>query len=257
MSFISLDSVGKQFLSRRDTTAVAVRNFSLQLNQGEFFCLLGPSGCGKSTVLSMLAGFEAPSSGSIQLEGQEIVGSSRERCVVFQGDDSLYPWLTALENIAFGLRLLGMSKSERHAEACKYLELVGWKGQENKHPTELSGGMKQRIQIARALVNKPRVLLMDEPFGALDAQTRNIMQMELRKIWKETETTILFITHDVDEAILLSTRAGVMTAGPGGTLKAVVDVDLEDNRSRSNPRYLELYDLVHGMIKEEVARSIH
>jgi len=236
---------------------VAVRNFSLQLNQGEFFCLLGPSGCGKSTVLSMLAGFEAPSSGSIQLEGQEIVGSSRERCVVFQGDDSLYPWLTALENIAFGLRLQGMSKRERHAEAFKYLELVGLKGQENKHPTELSGGMKQRIQIARALVNKPRVLLMDEPFGALDAQTRNIMQMELRKIWKETETTILFITHDVDEAILLSTRAGVMTAGPGGTLKAVVDVDLEDNRSRSNPRYLELYDLVHGMIKEEVARSIH
>jgi len=258
MTFVSLRNVTKQFVSVRNSRlSIACKSVNLDIAQGEFFCLLGPSGCGKTTVLSMLAGFEMPSSGEILLEGKPITGPSRDRGMVFQGDDSLYPWLTAIDNIAFGLRMGGMGAAERREKATAALKLVGLNGQGDKFPSELSGGMKQRIQIARALVNEPKILLMDEPFGALDAQTRTIMQYELRRIWEATNSSIVFITHDVDEAILLATKVGVMTAGPGGTLREVVDIDIPGERDRSDPAYGHYYKIVHDMIREEVAKTNH
>jgi len=253
VSLISLVDVSKTFRSRKGTSWTALRNFSLTIDAGDFFCLLGPSGCGKSTVLGMLAGFDQPSSGHIDVSGQPVTGPSRDRGVVFQGDDSLYPWLTALENIEFGLRLAGIGRAARRERAMHYLNMVGLSGQQAKHPTELSGGMKQRVQIARALANEPRILLMDEPFGALDAQTREVMQTELRRIWQDMKTTILFITHDIDEAIVLGTQVGVMTAGPG-TLREILPIAL-DGRTRTDPDYAPLYDRIHGMVREEVRRS--
>jgi NitT/TauT family transport system ATP-binding protein len=255
LAFITLRDVTKTFLGQNGRKSVAVSHLSLELNRGEFFCLLGPSGCGKTTVLSMVAGFDSPTEGEILLEGKPVSGPSRDRGVVFQGDDSLYPWLTALDNIAFGPRLAGKPKRERRERAFDCLKLVGLTGQHDKHPQELSGGMKQRIQIARALANEPRMLLMDEPFGALDAQTRAIMQQELRNIWQTTRSSILFITHDLDEAILLGSRIGVMTAGPGGTLKGIVPVNLPGDRNRTDPVYTEIYATVHEMIREEVAKA--
>jgi NitT/TauT family transport system ATP-binding protein len=255
MALIEFKSVGKSYIARSGRNAAAVRDFNLDLQSGEFFCLLGPSGCGKTTVLAMLAGFELPSRGAIMLDRQTIDRPSRDRGVVFQGDDSLYPWLTALENIEFGLRLNHMPKAERQNTAREYLQLVGLGGQQDKYPGELSGGMKQRIQIARALANRPKMLLMDEPFGALDAQTRGTMQRELRQIWRSSGISVFFITHDIDEALVLATRIGIMTAGPGGTLKEVVTVDLDEERVRTNRNYGLLYERIHSSIREEVQRS--
>jgi len=256
MTFVQLKDVSKSFNSPRSKRlSVAVDQFNLDIDRGEFFCLLGPSGCGKTTVLGMLAGFEAPTQGDILLDGRKVEGPSRDRGVVFQGDDSLYPWLNALENIEFGLRMRGLPKAERQEKAQGALKLVGLTGQHDKFPSELSGGMKQRIQIARALVNEPKMLLMDEPFGALDAQTRHVMQRELRKIWQATQSTVIFITHDVDEAILLGTRVGVMTAGPGGTLRDVISVDLKGERDRLDPQYSRHFSQIHNMIRDEVAKT--
>ena len=255
MSLISLTDVRKSFKSREGRSWVAVDAFNLTLEDGEFYCLLGPSGCGKSTILSLLAGFMLPSAGRIELSGRPITGASRDRGVVFQGDDSLYPWLTALENVEFGLRLRGMNRRDRRERAMQHLELVGLRGQESKHPPELSGGMKQRVQIARALANQPRILLMDEPFGALDAQTRGVMQVELRRIWERMKVTVVFITHDIDEAIVLGTRVGVMTAGPGGTLKENLPIDIPGERTRADPRYTALYEQIHALVRAEVLRA--
>ncbi|MDR3535158.1 MAG: ABC transporter ATP-binding protein [Acetobacteraceae bacterium] len=255
MTLILLSGISKVFRSRTGGTWTAIAEFNLRLDAGEFYCLLGPSGCGKTTVLGMLAGFTAPSTGRLEVAGQPVRGASRERGVVFQGDDSLYPWLTAIENIEFGLRLNGIPRRERRARAMHYLQMVGLTGQEAKHPTELSGGMKQRVQIARALANEPQILLMDEPFGALDAQTRATMQSELRRIWQETQTTVVFITHDIDEAIILGTRVGVMTAGPGGRLKDDLTIDMAGERLRTDPRYTAFYARIHGLLRDEVARA--
>jgi NitT/TauT family transport system ATP-binding protein len=233
-----------------------VDGFDVDIEAGEFFCLLGPSGCGKTTVLKLLAGFESPTAGSIRMSGETVTGPSRDRGVVFQGDDSLYGWLTALENVEFGPRMRGLTKSERRERARHYLQLVGLTGQERKYPAELSGGMKQRIQIARALVNEPAMLLMDEPFAALDAQTRALMQLELANIWRTTRTTVLFITHDIDEAVTLGTRIGVMRAGPRSHVKGVIDVDLDGARSRTDDAFLGYYKQVYEMIRDEVAASI-
>jgi NitT/TauT family transport system ATP-binding protein len=190
----------------------------------------------------------------MSVHGRPLTGPGADRGVVFQGDDSLYPWLTALGNIEFGLRMARIPRAERHARAQKYLELVGLKGQGQKHPQELSGGMKQRIQIARVLANEPEILLMDEPFGALDAQTRSVMQEELLSIWEATRKTVLFITHDIDEAVTLATRIGVMHAGPASNLKAVIDVTLtHEQRNRTNDQYVAVYRQVHALLRDEVA----
>ena len=256
MSLVSFRTVTKVYRSLQGADYTAVERFDLDIDAGEFFCLLGPSGCGKTTVLKMLAGFEAPTSGQISMNGRLVTSAGRDRGVVFQGDDSLYGWLTAVENVEFGLRMRGMAKAERRARAMRYLELVGLIGQERKYPAELSGGMKQRIQIARALVNEPAMLLMDEPFAALDAQTRSLMQLELANVWRTTRTTVLFITHDIDEAITLGTRIGVMRAGPRSDVKGVIDVALDGARSRTDDAFVEYYKQVYAMIRDEVAKSI-
>ena len=256
MSLVSFRTVTKVYRSLQGVDYTAVERFDLDIDAGEFFCLLGPSGCGKTTVLKMLAGFEAPTSGQISMNGRLVTSAGRDRGVVFQGDDSLYGWLTAVENVEFGLRMRGMAKAERRARAMRYLELVGLIGQERKYPAELSGGMKQRIQIARALVNEPAMLLMDEPFAALDAQTRSLMQLELANVWRTTRTTVLFITHDIDEAVTLGTRIGVMEAGPRSRVKGVVDVTLDGERRRTDDAFLHYYKQVYEMIRDEVAKSI-
>ncbi len=255
-ALVSFQNVQKTYRSLHGVDYSAVEHFSVEIFAGEFFCLLGPSGCGKTTVLKLLAGFESPTAGHILMQGHPVTGASRDRGVVFQGDDSLYGWLTAVENVEFGLRMRGMARSERRERALRYLQLVGLSGQEQKYPAELSGGMKQRIQIARALVNEPAMLLMDEPFAALDAQTRALMQAELASIWKTTRTTVLFITHDIDEAITLGTRIGVMRAGPRSQVKGVIDVALDGARSRTDDAFLRYYKQVYEMIRDEVAKSI-
>jgi NitT/TauT family transport system ATP-binding protein len=255
VSFIELSGVGKTFRGRDGRPWSAVAAFDLALREGEFFCLLGPSGCGKSTILSLLAGFERPSVGTITLAGQPITGPSRDRAVVFQGDDSLYPWLTARENVAFGPRMRGVARRERLEAVDRVIETVGLTAAREKYPSELSGGMKQRVQIARALVNDPRTLLMDEPMGALDAQTREVLQDELRRLWRATGKTIVFITHDIDEALLLGSRVGLMSAGPGGTLREVIDIPFAGAPARTDPRYAALYERIHAVVREEVDRA--
>jgi NitT/TauT family transport system ATP-binding protein len=251
VALVSLQGVGKTF-SGRTGAWEAVRDFSLDLAEGEFFCLLGTSGCGKTTVLNMVAGFEAATAGGILLDGAPVQGPGADRGVVFQGHDSLYEWLTALDNIGFGLRLRGLGRAERREKAEHFLRMVGLTGQGAKHPSELSGGMKQRIQIARALANDPRMLLMDEPFGALDAMTRAVLQGELSRIWAETKKTVLFITHDIEEACALATRVGVMRRGPGGTLKAIVPVDLPFPRERTSDDFMRVFREVHALIHDEI-----
>ena len=251
MGLVVLEKVGKTFHGRTGAWE-AVRDFSLELQEGEFFCLLGTSGCGKTTVLNMVAGFEAPSAGRILLDGRPVERPGADRGVVFQGHDSLYEWLTAEGNIGFGPRLRGASRAERRGITARFLGMVGLGGQGAKHPSELSGGMKQRIQIARALANDPRMLLMDEPFGALDAMTRAVLQGELSRIWAETKKTVLFITHDIEEACALATRVGVMKRGPGGTLKAIVDVDLPFPRERTSDGFMGVFRQVHALIHEEI-----
>jgi NitT/TauT family transport system ATP-binding protein len=255
MPLVSFDDVGKTYRSLHGVDYGAVEHFSLAIEAGEFFCLLGPSGCGKTTVLKLLAGFEAPTAGRILMDGAPVGGPSRDRAVVFQGDDSLYGWLTAVENVEFGLRMQRVPKAERRERAMRYLELVGLDGQERKYPVELSGGMKQRIQIARVLANEPKMLLMDEPFAALDAQTRALMQDELARIWRTTRTTVLFITHDIDEAVTLANRIGVMRAGPRSGVKGLIDVTLNGVRHRTDDAFMRFYRQVHEMIRDEVAAA--
>lgn len=256
MPLVSFHDVEKTYHSLQGVEYRAVEHFNVEIERGEFFCLLGPSGCGKTTVLKMLAGFEAPTAGHILMDGRPVTGASRDRGVVFQGDDSLYGWLSAVENVEFGLRMRQVGKAERRQRALHYLQLVGLTGQEQKYPVELSGGMKQRIQIARVLANEPKMLLMDEPFAALDAQTRSLMQEELARIWRTTRTTVLFITHDIDEAVTLGNRIGVMRAGPRSQVKGVIEVALNGARHRTDDVFLRYYKQVYEMIRDEVAKAI-
>lgn len=237
MSVLSFKDVWKVF-PKDKTELVAVREFNLDVEDREFICLLGPSGCGKTTLLRMIAGLESISRGTIELNGKAIEGPGSDRGMVFQ-DFGLFPWRTVQKNIEFGLEVRGVPPEERAKISHRYIELVGLKGFERSHPNELSGGMKQRVGIARAMANDPAVLLMDEPFGALDAQTRNQMQKELLRIWSETKKTVFFVTHSVDEAVFLADRIVVMTGRPG-TVKDIYDIDLPRPRDRANPEFIRL-----------------
>ena len=253
---LEIKEVGKVFKTKKgETTALEKTSFSIE--DGEFVTILGPSGCGKSTVLRIVAGLEEATSGHVLLDGQEIHGPGPDRGMVFQSY-TLFPWLSVKDNITFGLKLKGVSQKERDDIARHYLQLIGLEGFENHFPIQLSGGMKQRVAIARALANDPKILLMDEPFGALDAQTRNIMQEVLLKAWEESKKTILFITHDVDESIFLADSVYVMTARPG-RLKKRIPIALERPRDfsvKASAQFAEYKEELLSLIRDETLKAI-
>jgi NitT/TauT family transport system ATP-binding protein len=230
----------------------AVRGVSLDVAPGEFVSLIGPSGCGKSTLLNMVAGFVKPSSGGVLLDAQPIRGPGSDRGVVFQ-QYSLFPWLTVRKNVEFGLKMQGLASSDREPAARTLLGLAGLLAFENHYPDQLSGGMKQRVGIVRALATNPQVLLMDEPFGALDSQTRVVMQEILTNIWQQFRISVLFVTHDIEEAIFLSDKIYVMTARPG-RIKAEIRVPLARPRTAEMTSSLPFLDMVQrlkALIREE------
>lgn len=237
---------------------VALEDFSMAAKTGEFICLLGPSGCGKSTALNLMACFDKPTSGRIFLDGRPVEKPGVDRGVVLQ-EPTLFPWLTAIDNITFGPRMNHVQPEKYMENARRYIDLVGLKGFENHYPHELSGGMKQRVAIARAWINEPSVLLMDEPFGALDAQTRLIMQELLLRVWEELKTTVLFITHDVEESICLADRIFVMSARPGRT-KMEVKVPFSRPRDPESiifsREFVEIKYQIIQVIKEESLRAM-
>jgi NitT/TauT family transport system ATP-binding protein len=253
--FLKVDQVSKRFASPGSDFEV-VRDLALELRRGEFFCLLGPSGCGKTTVLNMLAGFEPVSSGTLSLDAAPITGPHRDRGVVFQSDDALFGWLTALENVEFGLKMRGVEARTRREVALRFIGLVGLRGHQSKFPHELSGGMRQRVQLARVLANDPKIVFMDEPFGSLDAQTRRMMQDELVRIWAAAQKTVFFITHDLDEAIILADRIGIMTAGPGARLREIIEVGLARPRDRTDPGFVDYYRRCRASIEEEATVAL-
>ena len=234
----------------------AVRRFSLTIQPGQFVALLGPSGCGKSTVLNAIAGFVRPSEGRVLVDGEPVKRPGADRGMVFQ-QHSLFPWKTVLANVEFGLKMRGIGPAARSAQARSFLSLVGLAGSERAYPGELSGGMQQRVGIARVLVNRPRVILMDEPFGALDAQTRLAMQELLLSVWREVKTTVLFVTHDVDEALFLADRVAVMTARPG-QIRDLIPVKLARPRPAeilASPEFMALKARVLAQVREESGRA--
>ncbi|WP_218925598.1 MULTISPECIES: ABC transporter ATP-binding protein [Microcella] len=248
-AMIEVDSVTKVFSSSRGRV-VSLDNISLHVAEGEFITLVGPSGCGKSTMLNLIGGLLEPTSGDVVVHGAPVKGPSPDRGVIFQ-QYALFPWLTAIQNVEFGLRLQGLGRKERREKALHYLDLVGIADFANALPKELSGGMKQRCAIARAYAVNPSVLLMDEPFGALDALTRVQMQDELLATWQKDRRTIVFITHDVDEAVYLAGRVVVMSPRPG-RISEIVDVPLPYPRTeelRLSPEFAD--------IRARVWRGVH
>jgi ABC-type nitrate/sulfonate/bicarbonate transport system, ATPase component len=226
---VSVRDVRKVFPTPRGEV-VALENTNLHIGDKEFVCVVGPSGCGKTTLLNILAGLDVPTSGEVRVDGRPVQGPSSERGVVFQ-QYALFPWLTVRQNVEFGLKLEKCPKGERRDIAEKYIEMVGLKEFANAYPKELSGGMKQRVAIARAYAVQPQLLLLDEPFGALDAQTRTQLQFELLDMWEREQKTCFFITHDVEEAVLLAQRVVVMSARPGRVNK-IIDIDLAYPRTQ-------------------------
>jgi NitT/TauT family transport system ATP-binding protein len=246
-SFIEARNIGLVFKSKDRAPVTALSNFNIEVGRGEFVSIVGPSGCGKSTFLNMLLGLIKPGAGEMRINGAPITGPGQERAMVFQ-EFGLLPWRTVQANVELGLELKG---AERGSELIK---LVGLNGFERHYPHELSGGMKQRVGLARALATDPEVLLMDEPFAALDAQTRDLMQMELLQIWERTNKTVLFVTHSIEEAAYLSDRVIVMTARPGRT-KNIVKIDLprpRDYEMRLTPEFNEIKSRIWEVLKEEI-----
>ncbi|WP_030270421.1 ABC transporter ATP-binding protein [Streptomyces sp. NRRL B-24484] len=254
---ISFRSVSKVFQVRGEGAFTAVDGVDLDIAAGEFAVLVGPSGCGKSTLLDLLGGLTEPTSGEILLNGRPVAGPGPDRSTVFQ-QYALLPWRTAQGNVEFGLESIGVPRRQRAARAREYLALVGLTGFEDRHPHELSGGMKQRVAIARSLAYDPEVLLMDEPFAALDAQTRESLQDELRRIWQRTGKTVVFITHGIEEAVYLGGRVAVLTSRPG-RVKQVVPIDLGDRSAaqdlRSSPEFARYRHEIWSLLHDEVSRA--
>jgi ABC-type nitrate/sulfonate/bicarbonate transport system ATPase subunit len=253
---LELRNVTKQFMTPDGRLFDAIRDVNLCIpddpGKGEFRVFLGPSGCGKSTILSIVAGLYAPTSGEALLRGKPIEGPGPDRGMVFQGYSS-YPWLTVLDNVGFGLRLRGVAKAERDRIARAWIEKVGLKGSESKYPKQLSGGMRQRVAIARTLAVRPGIILMDEPFGALDVQTRLGMQNLINELWEEIEGTILFVTHDIAEAVYLADKIHILSAGPGRIVEEV-EVDLPLHRTedlKQSARFRDLESIVLSKIRKE------
>jgi NitT/TauT family transport system ATP-binding protein len=252
---IVLRGVEKRFRSAKGNEQVALASVDLEIRAGEFVCLVGPSGCGKTTLINLMAGFEKPSAGSIIIDGKSVDGPDRDHIMIFQ-DYGLYPWRTVLGNVIFGLQARGVAASEARNRALATLELVGLRQAADKHPFELSGGMKQRVAIARALAVEPSVLFMDEPFAALDAFTRLHLQDELLRIWQERRPTVIFVTHDLDEAIALGQRVVLMAPAPG-RIQRIIDVSLPHPRERTRDDFalfrrqlFSEFHLVHQQAQE-------
>ncbi len=245
---LSIEHMAKVF-PKGEEQLVALEDINLKVMDGEFVCILGPSGCGKTTLLRIIAGLEKKTEGKISLKGVEVTGPGPDRGMVFQ-EFALFPWRTVRRNVEFGLEIKGVPLDKRNEVSQKYIDLVGLKGFEDSHPNQLSGGMKQRVGIARALANEPAILLMDEPFGALDAQTRNQMQKELLRIWEETRKTVIFITHSVDEAVFLSDRVIVLTSRPG-KVKTVHMIDLPRPRDRASQDFINLRKTILDELEQQ------
>jgi len=257
MDTITLENVSLSFKAKPNPFVV-LDDINLSLNKGEFVVLLGPSGCGKSTILNLVAGFNRPDSGRVLVNGKPVIKPGADRGMIFQ-QPNLFPWLTVLENVAFGPTLGKYNKQQVNAQATEWLARVGLRGFEHHSPWQLSGGMKQRVALARAWLPGPEVLLLDEPFGALDAQTRLMMQELLRNAWLGTDTTLLFVTHDVEEALFLADRIVIMSAKPGKIVEEVVspfgrERDIE--ALVEHPQYGELKHHVLHRVREEAKRHL-
>ena len=248
---IEIKGVMKEF-AKGERRVLALEDISLKVAEREFVAILGPSGCGKSTLLNMVAGFDRPTRGSVRVDGEEIIEPSPRRGVVFQ-EPALFPWFSVMENVLFGPKTQGQPAADYRRRASQILEQVGLRGFEASYPAELSGGMRQRVGIARVLIMQPQVLLMDEPFGSLDAQTRMLMQELLLQVWERHHQTVLFITHDIEEALLLADRVCVMTARPG-RIKKSIDVRIPRPRAievTTSPEFNALRREVLALIREE------
>ncbi len=249
---VQIKAVEKIYEGRNGKT-IALNGVNMDIYDNEFICVVGPSGCGKSTLLNIIAGLHEATAGEVIVDGKKVEGTGVERGVVFQ-QYALFPWLTVKDNVLFGLKLKKeLTKQQREEIAMKYIKMVGLEKFVNAYPKELSGGMKQRVAIARAYAVNPSILLMDEPFGALDAQTRTQLQTELLKTWEEEKKTCFFITHDVEEAILLATKVVVMSARPG-RIKEVIDIDIpypRNQETKMDPRFTELKNYIWNMVYKE------
>ncbi|NJC71426.1 ABC transporter ATP-binding protein [Planosporangium thailandense] len=253
---IVIDNVSMSFPTQDGTVVRAIDHVNEKVDAGRFVAIVGPSGCGKSTLLSLIAGLQTPTSGEVRIGGEVVRSPKRTTGVVFQ-EDSTLPWKTVLDNVCFGMRVAGVPKREQLERAQQFITLVGLQGFEKAHPPQLSGGMRQRVAIARTLALNPNALLMDEPFGALDQQTRLLIGAEVRRIWRETHKTVVFVTHDIQEAILLSQEVWVMSYRPGRILDRVV-IDLPENRDTSSvgtPEFSEVFNHIWGLVRGEAMQA--
>ncbi len=253
---ISIKEVTKTFSGKRGEVT-ALQDLSMDVQEGEFLVIVGASGCGKTTLLNLVAGFERPTHGAIFLDGEPVTGITPECGMIFQ-QYALFPWKTVQENVEFGMKMKRMPKEQRVERAARFIDMVGLKGFEKSYPHHLSGGMKQRVSIARSMANNPKVMLLDEPFAALDAMTRQVLQEQLVRIYEKHRKTILFITHSIDEALLLSSRIMVMTARPGRIAQEIVN-DLPHPRNADvqlSNRYMELKRTIWDSVQAEVMKSM-
>lgn len=256
---LEVSQLYKQFPTRNGTV-VALKDINLHIEEGEFVCAVGASGSGKSTILRLIAGLDAPTAGEVRVDGVRVTGPGADRGMVFQ-NYTLYPWMNIAENVGFGLKLQGVRPAERRQRVAYYLEVVGLSQFAKALPKELSGGMKQRVAIARALASQPKILLLDEPFGALDVQTKEAMQQFLLQVWRQTETTIFMITHDVEEAVFLSQRIYVLSARPG-TIKQELRIELPCEKGdrtyqiKRHPKFQHYKDEVMGLLRDREETAI-
>lgn len=252
---IEISGVTKSF-DKKDGQFLALDEVNLTVDKNEFICVVGPSGCGKTTLMNIIAGLYPPSTGTVRVRGELVTGPGKGKGVVFQ-QYALYPWLTVEKNVEFGLKMKGVAKVERQETARKYIKIVGLEKFASSFPKELSGGMKQRVAIARAYATNPEVLLMDEPFGALDAQTRAQLQENLLNTWQQERKTCFFITHDVEEAVLLSTKIIIMSAGPG-RIREIVDVNLpypRNQETKLTPEFNEMKNSIWNKVYKEYLQN--